>query len=499
MPGSPEQSSSLPQLGDYRLVELISEGTVTRTYHAEQISMDRVVLLERIKEGIEVDPALVENFLADVRAKAAVDHPGIGSVYEGVHDDEVVYYTRELLPGDDLEELHNEGRTFSPANVAALLRQVASAMDYYAERDVATLALEPRHLVLGEHNVLRMANLAVAEPADAIQEGHDRFLMGELFLDLLERGSPGATRTSKLLTMMTGEDGTHLSWKQVAHTARKLEEELSEGAKVASLAQAGKKTSSGGYLKTVVGVLAIVLLVGALGAGGFFLTNRKPRPKARDLSAMVEIPAGTYQVPGAKPVQLNRFWIDAHEVSIDEYAEFLRVLASLPMSKRSAYDDPNQPAIKLDHEPDEWESMLNAARAGRPLDRLAHDPNYAVTRIDWWDAQAYANWKGGRLPTQEEWFAAAGDGNPEPSERGAVDELRGDVTPRGVHGLAGNVSEWIFEPTRNPAFPMNPKSPLCCGASFLSPRNGVQARTWLPSREIRRRDLGFRVVRDAAP
>ena len=80
-----------------------------------------------------------------------------------------------------------------------------------------------------------------------------------------------------------------------------------------------------------------------------------------------------------------------------------------------------------------------------------------------------------------------------------MDELPGDVTSQGVYGLAGNVAEWIYAPARNPAFPMNAKGPLCCGASYLTPRNGVVARTWLATREIRRRDLGFRVIREAAP
>ena len=99
--------------------------------------------------------------------------------------------------------------------------------------------------------------------------------------DLLQRGSPGATRTSKLLTMMTGEHGTSLTWQQVAHTARKLEEELSEGAKVASLDRAKSESWAGGHIKAWAGMLTIGLTVAALCAGGFYLITRNARPKAR--------------------------------------------------------------------------------------------------------------------------------------------------------------------------------------------------------------------------
>ena len=53
-------------------------------------------------------------------------------------------------------------------------------MDYYQQRDIATLALELRHLVLGDLDVLRIANLAVAEEPDCVVEGHDRYLIAEL-------------------------------------------------------------------------------------------------------------------------------------------------------------------------------------------------------------------------------------------------------------------------------------------------------------------------------
>ena len=43
-------------LGDYRVGRKLSEGTRTRTYEAEQISVRRPVLLERIKPDAAGDP-----------------------------------------------------------------------------------------------------------------------------------------------------------------------------------------------------------------------------------------------------------------------------------------------------------------------------------------------------------------------------------------------------------------------------------------------------------
>ena len=64
-----------PTFGDYRVGRLVSEGARTRTYEAEQISVRRKVLLERLKPGGTEDEDTREAFLADVRAPSETSRP----------------------------------------------------------------------------------------------------------------------------------------------------------------------------------------------------------------------------------------------------------------------------------------------------------------------------------------------------------------------------------------------------------------------------------------
>ena len=83
-------------LGEYRLKELVSENALSRTWLAEQVSVSRKVLVDELRAD-QSDQR--ESFLADVRAKAAVEHPLVGSVYEAVADDTCCFFAHELLPG----------------------------------------------------------------------------------------------------------------------------------------------------------------------------------------------------------------------------------------------------------------------------------------------------------------------------------------------------------------------------------------------------------------
>ena len=500
MSGPGEISQPPPQLGDYRVGKLVAEGVRTQTFEAEQISVRRKVLLERIKPGVALDEEVVGAFLADVRAKAAVDHPVVGSVYQGVEDGELVYYTRELLQGRSLAELHEGGEEFDPRRIAALLGQLGEAIHYLNERGMARLPLEPGHLVLGHHDVLRMVNLAVAGGVDPVVETHDRQLVSELLLDLVAVSRPGSTRLRKLLAMLGGDEA--LSWDRVGHTAKKLSHELSEGAKSVSQPEvptsppASRRNAGAGVLMPF---LLGLLVLGAMAAGGVFLLNRQGVPKARPLNAMVRVTGATSVGPHGEKVLIPAYWIDAHEVTIAEYAEFLDVLEVIGEDQRDVYDHRDQPNGKDGHGPEDWTAMRTAAEKGGSWKELPVTLNCPVVNLDWWDAYAYANWRGGRLPSLAEWLAAAQGTAPATSGWGAVDSSDADRTPDGVHGLAGNVSEWVRDPGVNPAFPMNPKASMACGASYRHPRNGFLACTWLESRDTKRPDLGFRIIRVHAP
>ena len=102
-PENVSDGSVPPRLGDYLLGKLIAEDKDAWTYHARQRSVDRGVVLVRQKATECDQPAA--SFLGDVRAKAAIEHAGIGSVFEAGEDDGELYWTRELLSGESFAEL----------------------------------------------------------------------------------------------------------------------------------------------------------------------------------------------------------------------------------------------------------------------------------------------------------------------------------------------------------------------------------------------------------
>ncbi len=111
---------------------------------------------------------------------------------------------------------------------------------------------------------------------------------------------------------------------------------------------------------------------------------------------MVRVPAGTFLMglerAGAAPrktrrkVYLDAFEIDRTEVTISQYARFVR-----------------ETGYKAPFVAEPWAAPYNWA-GGQPPPGVDRHP---VTLVSWFDSRAYCRWAGKRLPTEAQWEKAA--------------------------------------------------------------------------------------------
>src|SRR5688500_15027488 len=147
-------------LGDHELKEKRRTTATTDSFRAVQRSVNREVLLERLKPELHRNKSAVREFRAMVRARANVSCPWIAAVYEAQETDGALFYTRELVRGSNLDEIAASRTHITPEESLQLLRSAGEAMMWFNEKNLSRESLRRHHIYLGADGAPRIANTA---------------------------------------------------------------------------------------------------------------------------------------------------------------------------------------------------------------------------------------------------------------------------------------------------------------------------------------------------
>lgn len=262
---------------------------------------------------------------------------------------------------------------------------------------------------------------------------------------------------------------------------------------------------------------------------------------AEQIGSFVEIPDGSF-TKGAQPIyaderpsmrlQVSSFLIQTHEVTNAQFAAFVRETDYITDAEQGVLDGREGAGSAVFLHPEErdktgspWILKTDASwhtpnGGDSGIEGLDHAP---VVHVSKRDAEAYAEWAGGRLPSEVEWEYAATLGLPDPTDSmsGAYDEdgprantwqgvfpvanLTKDgftgaapigcfeADQIGLHDMIGNVWEWTDTPYSEGTHTMKGGSYLCAD-NFC--RRYRPAARHPQDTDFSSNHIGFRIVRD---
>ena len=513
-------------LGAYQLLRKIGNGHWGSIYAGVQVSINRPVALEILDADKATDEAARERFIADARAKAQVQHPAILAVYEAGEADGRFFYAHEFVDGGSLADLKNSGQRLDESTALKVLRVAAEGLAYLTAHHIPHHPPEAASISLGSDGQPHLANLATQLADGQLTPEQEIQALGRIMLSVLPAIQSLSQGLRDLLKgLVQSGPGTLTSWGAVLQGIKAIEPKVvpveaakisaQDRAAIAAVELARKQQKRALYI-SIASVVTLLVLVAGL-VYWLFGSNE------RNLEEQVDIPAGEFLFANGESKTMPEFWIDKYEVTYGQYAKFVQALENHPTSE---FDDPRQPAIKtaVMHKPPHWLIYYPNAVAGHPVHETPIDLNCPIMEVDYWDAYAYAKWKGRELPTEEEWEKAARgpkgfkypwgeDFDPKNVNSGAdfdpndpggkgkidgynfwnpVDKIKGDKSPFGVMGMAGNVEEWTgtWDPEK--------KRPVIKGGSFMSKDVRLDQRAVVDPNAVSEA-LGFRTISHSPP
>ena len=131
----------------YELEELIGRGGMAVVFRARDVRLNRTVALKIVAPEHAADESYKTRFISESRTAAAVDHPNIVPIYEAGEVNDVLFIAMRFVRGGDVSALTRD-MPISPARVAEIVRQAASALDQAHGRGLVHRDIKPENMLL---------------------------------------------------------------------------------------------------------------------------------------------------------------------------------------------------------------------------------------------------------------------------------------------------------------------------------------------------------------
>jgi serine/threonine-protein kinase len=125
--------------------------------------LNRAVAVKAMRPQYAANPTFRARFEREAIAVAGLTHPNIVEIFDVGEEGGRPYFVMEYVRGDTLQTVIAQEGPFAPDDVAALLEQVGSALDYAHERGIVHRDVKPQNVLVTPTGVIKVLDFGIAK------------------------------------------------------------------------------------------------------------------------------------------------------------------------------------------------------------------------------------------------------------------------------------------------------------------------------------------------
>lgn len=154
-----------PVIDGYKIQTRLGEGATAVVWKAQQISLDRPVVIKVLADRLSKEPEDAKLFVAEAQIAAKLRHSGIVQVYDfgQTRNDGRYFFVMEYVPGYTVGEwLRRRGR-LREADAIIITHHVGEALKYAWEQEhVIHCDIKPENLMIDADGTVKVMDLGLA-------------------------------------------------------------------------------------------------------------------------------------------------------------------------------------------------------------------------------------------------------------------------------------------------------------------------------------------------
>ncbi len=135
-------------IGPYQVLDQLGKGGQSTVYKAKHAKSGWVVALKVIRAELLASSGAAQQFMQEMEAMAALNHPNIVNFFDADKIDDTYYCALEYVEGMDLGKYVHINEPLSPAEASDYIRQTALGLQHAYERNLIHRDIKPVNLIL---------------------------------------------------------------------------------------------------------------------------------------------------------------------------------------------------------------------------------------------------------------------------------------------------------------------------------------------------------------
>jgi serine/threonine protein kinase len=163
------------KLGGYEIVALVGAGGMGQVYRARDTRLGRDVAIKLLLEGVSDDPDRRARFDREARTLAALNHPGIVTIFAVEHASDRTFIAMEWVDGTTLADVVAR-RALPLGRLLSIAAQVASAVAAAHKHGIVHRDIKPANIIVGSQDRVKVLDFGLAKLRGSPVEGAETVL-----------------------------------------------------------------------------------------------------------------------------------------------------------------------------------------------------------------------------------------------------------------------------------------------------------------------------------